>query len=113
MRSRMAEQAASGPRRSKLPIDPRWLVRGLCVACLLLGAVQPTTASEVFWTNWTTASGVGPMGSASGVITLPDTSMISVGYTGEINPAAQTMGGHQLLDPKHPLPQRPGGQRAP
>jgi hypothetical protein len=69
--------------------------RSCSVACLLLGLVQPAFAAQVYWTDWTSATPgpdtSGNPGLASGTITLPDLSTVTVSYTGEIN-FAQTGG---------------------
>ena len=77
-------------------INPGWVVRGLAVACLLLGATPRAFGGPIIWTDWTTASAPGPAGSASGTITPLG---VTVSYTGEINPAAQTAGGTNFWVP--------------
>lgn len=73
-----------------------WLLRGLGVACLLLGTAQPSFGEPIFWVDWTAASPPGPAGAASGVIAPLG---ITVSYTGEINPPAQTAGGAYFWAP--------------
>jgi hypothetical protein len=56
-------------------------VRSCCVACLLLGLIQPAFADQVYWTDWTgsdTDSGSGFQG--QGTITT-STSTVNVTYT--------------------------------
>jgi hypothetical protein len=72
--------------------------RSCSIACLLLGLVQPAFADQVYWTDWTSATPGNP-GSASGTITLPDLSTVTVSYTGEINFAQTTGAGTNYWSP--------------
>lgn len=67
-----------------------WTRRGVTAAfcCAMLGATSAFSA-VISWTNWTAAT-VGTPGTASGTITLPDSSTIGVSYTGEVSGGGRT-----------------------
>jgi len=72
----------------------------LTVAFVLLGPVKQAFGMAISWTDWTSASS-GNLGSASGTITLPDLSTVSVSYTGEVL-FAQTGLGTNYWNPSTP-----------
>lgn len=75
-----------------------FLFTSVCV--WLFVCVQGSLAGPVYWTDWTSASAGNP-GSAIGMITLPDSSTVSVTYRGEIA-FAQTSGGTNYWNPPTP-----------
>lgn len=60
----------------------RWTSVLVLSGCL--GATQPTWGATVSWVDWTTADATSAAGTAAGV---------SVNFSGNLNPAAQTAGG--------------------
>lgn len=60
----------------------------------------PACGEIVSWVDWTSATAGNP-GSASGTVTLPDSSTVSVSYSGEIK-FAQTSGGTNYWIPSTP-----------
>lgn len=74
-------------RRQQMPIDhtvkPICRLIGLALGfCLLLA--QPTYADTVTWVDWTSATSTSATGTVAGV---------TINFSGNINPAAQTSGG--------------------
>jgi hypothetical protein len=61
---------------------------------------QPAFAQNVSWTDWTSAT-TGLNGSATGSLTLPNQSPITVTYNGEVR-SAQTNGGINYWNPAAP-----------
>jgi len=64
---------------------------GLGLALVIPGA--PAFAAVIAWTDWTTATGFGGLGSATGTIMLPGLGPVEVTYSGLVSIPTQTSGG--------------------
>ena len=73
----------------------------LLVLALYLGWGSISWGGYVSWTDWTSAT-VGSSGSASGTITLPDTSTVSISYSGQVENSTQISGGTNYWNPAAP-----------
>jgi hypothetical protein len=65
-----------------------WLLSRLVAGGICLAAVGVSSAAPITWTDWTSATST----SATGTLAV-DSTNVTVGFTGDLNPAAQTSGG--------------------
>src|SRR6476469_7709222 len=68
-----------------------WTRHGLVTAtCCVLFSATSAFSAVISWTDWTAAT-TGNPGTATGTITLPDTSTIGVSYAGEVSGGGRTV----------------------